>query len=197
MTAREAGLADAGDIADVLADAFAGDPVMTWMFGVRAPYRTFFLEMARGVYLRRGFGHVDSDGAAAALWLPPGASRTLPFTNEARIALALLVRGGVRSVSRALHAGDVVGDYHPPTPHYYLFAVGVRPGFQGQGCGGAILRAGLARIDAEGAPAYLENSKPRNTPLYQRMGFEAQQAFRFAPDAPPLVPMLRPAGGGA
>ena len=48
----------------------------------------------------------------------------------------------------------------------------------------------LERVDAAGAPAYLENSNPRNTPLYQRHGFVARK--NIAPHGcPPMVAMWR------
>jgi RimJ/RimL family protein N-acetyltransferase len=50
----------------------------------------------------------------------------------------------------------------------------------------------VERIDAEGLPAYLESSNPRNISLYQRFGFEAIGEIR-AGGSPPVVPMLRKA----
>ena len=82
-------------------------------------------------------------------------------------------------------------------PHYYLFAVGVRKGAQGKGLGGRLIREGLARADAEGAPAYLENSNPKNTPLYERLGFRPTAPLPLPDGAPPLLGMLRPAGASA
>jgi ribosomal protein S18 acetylase RimI-like enzyme len=63
---------------------------------------------------------------------------------------------------------------------------------QGRGLGSALLKAGLARCDAEGAAAYLESSNPKNVPLYERHGFEVIGLVQPA-DFPPLIPMLRPA----
>jgi ribosomal protein S18 acetylase RimI-like enzyme len=63
---------------------------------------------------------------------------------------------------------------------------------QGRGLGSALLEAGLARCDSEGASAYLESSNPKNIPLYERYGFEALGVIE-PDDFPPLTPMLRPA----
>jgi ribosomal protein S18 acetylase RimI-like enzyme len=48
----------------------------------------------------------------------------------------------------------------------------------------------LSRCDAEGLPAYLESSNPRNIPLYQRHGFEILGKIQVG-SSPPVVPMLR------
>jgi len=53
-----------------------------------------------------------------------------------------------------------------------------------------LLQTAIARCDAEGLPAYLESTNPRNRPLYERHGFEAVGEIRIG-DCPPIVPMLR------
>ena len=56
--------------------------------------------------------------------------------------------------------------------HWYLFILGTEPAAQGQGLGSALLAQMLARVDADGMPAYLESSSERNLALYGRHGFE-------------------------
>jgi len=53
-----------------------------------------------------------------------------------------------------------------------------------------MLEATVKRADAMGVPAYLENSNPRNTKLYERAGFVARKNIA-PPGAPPLVGMWR------
>lgn len=193
---RAAGLEDAEAAAGILAAAFAADPVMSWTFGGNRAFRTVFLELVRGVYLKHGFGHI-AEGSAATLWLPAGVPLRLPKLNELRIAASAVLHGGLGAVSRALNISDVLEKHHPKAPHYYLFAVGVTPEAQGKGLGGAILREGLKRADEAGAMAYLENSNPKNTLLYERLGFRVTAPLPLPKDAPPLLSMLRAAGGRA
>lgn len=190
---RNAGLDDAAAVSSILADAFSDDPVMLWMFGGPAPIRRLFAELTRDVYLTHGFGHLAGD-AAATLWLPPEKNMKLPFMNELRMAGSIFRSGGIGALKRTRTAAKIVSSSHPRTPHYYLFAVGVRSEQQGKGLGGRIIRSGLERADNEGAPAYLENSKPRNTPLYERLGFGPVAPLGLPSGAPPLLGMLRPAG---
>jgi ribosomal protein S18 acetylase RimI-like enzyme len=56
-----------------------------------------------------------------------------------------------------------------------LYFLAVDPALQGMGLGSRILDATLKRIDEMGLPAYLENSNPRNTRLYERAGFVARK----------------------
>jgi hypothetical protein len=55
-----------------------------------------------------------------------------------------------------------------------------------------MLEATLKRADAAGMPAYLENSNPKNTKLYERAGFVTQKSIA-PPGAPPLLAMWREA----
>ena len=87
---------------------------------------------------------------------------------------------------------DAMEKNHPHEKHFYLAFIGVAPRLQGLGLGGAMLEANLKRIDADRAPAYLENSNPKNARLYERHGFVARK--NIAPrEAPPLIGMWRPA----
>ena len=148
--------------------------------------------MARGLYLPRGFGHRCGD-VAGTLWLPPGVNKHYGLRATLTIAAHLIGRGGPGAARRGLLIDRLMQQRKPQEPHYYLFAIAVRPAHQGQGLGGALMRQALARIDAEHQPAYLENSKASNIGFYQRHGFELIEELRAASDSPPLFLMWRPA----
>ncbi len=188
---RKATIEDAPAVADILTEAFADDPIMNWMFGGPRPIGQLFKEMTGDVYLAQGFGHIAGDGAAT-LWLPPGGSEKLPFMNEVRLAASMFRSGGFGALYRARETARVMEASHPKHTHYYLFSVGVRKTMQGKGLGGKIIREGLKQADSEEIGAYLENSNPRNTPLYERLGFEARAPLALPDGAPPLLAMWRP-----
>ena len=80
---------------------------------------------------------------------------------------------------------------HPQDrPHWYLFILGTEPAAQGRGLGSALLAQVLARIDADGMPAYLESSNERNLALYGRHGFEITSEVTI-PGGPRIWPMWR------
>lgn len=56
--------------------------------------------------------------------------------------------------------------------HWHLGPVGVEPGFQGRGIGGALMRAVCAWLDEGGRLAWLETDKERNVRFYSALGFE-------------------------
>ena len=122
------------------------------------------------------------------------------FYDDPRPSPALRQLRSLPGYARALGrrfgpASDLVGALarvHPRSPHWYLYAIGVDPAHQGRGVGGALLRSRLARVDQEGAAAYLESSKLGNVPIYEHFGFQAAVVPPLPNGAPVMTPMSRP-----
>jgi ribosomal protein S18 acetylase RimI-like enzyme len=185
---RTATAADEDRILAVITLAFAADPFARWVTpdplrhvsGMPAAARAF-----AGRAFAAGTAYLSEDGAGAALWLPPGVEpdhETLLALVSGNAAPERLP--GILAVFERLVA------VHPGGPHWYLPLIGVDPACQGRGTGDALMAHALARIDAEGLPAYLESSNPRNASLYLRHGFRPGDPVRQH-GAPPVVPMLR------
>jgi ribosomal protein S18 acetylase RimI-like enzyme len=85
---------------------------------------------------------------------------------------------------------EQMASFHPQEPHWYLPLIGVDPARQGQHLGDRLMAHALARCDADGLPAYLESSNPRNISFYQRHGFVELGKIQ-AGSSPTIVPMLR------
>lgn len=189
---RVAEVSEADTVLNTLMLAFASDPPVRWLMSTPDDYLAGFKGFAGGMGgpgMAAEGGYLADDGAAAALWLPPGVTSDgdammaaiTPFMTEAKGAVAGQV-------------SEAMAQHHPHEPHWYLAMIGVDPARQGRGLGSALLKAGLARCDADGLIAYLESSHPRNVPLYERFGFEVMGVVQPG-DFPPIYPMLRPARG--
>jgi GNAT superfamily N-acetyltransferase len=172
-----------------LLSAFTHDPVMRWFYPDDAHYRTHFPELVVAIG-GRAFDERTAwslDGAAAALWLPPG-------TEADGDAIATVLLESVSAAQR----GDLftlhlqVDEAHPTSLHWYLAWLGVVAARQGTGLGGELMTQCLEVVDGTHQPAYLENSNPRNTPFYERHGFEITGEAR-AGTCPPITFMLRAA----
>ena len=191
---REAGAGEAPVLARRLCDAFRDDPVQRWLFPDEASYErrglaNFELVLRRTAQV--GLVHTTAGLEGAALWLPPGRD-LMQQPGGALFAWrsVLLMRGAI--VRGARFFAELVR-HHPREPHWYLPVLGTAPEHQGRGVASALLRALLARGDAEGVPTYLESSKERNLPFYQRHGFEVVGTLR-AEGGPTVWPMLRAPG---
>ncbi|MBT8507580.1 hypothetical protein AZH53_03985 [Methanomicrobiaceae archaeon CYW5] len=66
---------------------------------------------------------------------------------------------------------DFYHEKHLPTPHCYLFFIGVDPRFQGQGYGGMLMRPMLEWLDETGTACYLNTQNEANIGLYEHFGF--------------------------
>ena len=175
----------------ITAEAFAEDPVATWTFDGKPCLRPVFQRLARDVYLPRGICHLADGEVGATMWLPPGPSKELSPLSLVGAAARLLVDGGPRAMRRALAVDAEMTRRKPKAPHVYLFSIGVLRAARGKGLGRRLLAPVLAACDAQGLPAYLENSNPLNTPLYEGAGFRLIEVFAPAPGAPPLAAMWR------
>ena len=172
---READETDLGALVNVLSDAFSRDPMFNWVFPKTELYEHFFYLLIKEVYLPRGIVHIEQEGRAAALWLPPEERyEVAPKLGLLRFGLRLIQQNGLRTAWRLQRQGSIFNKQYPPEPHYYLQFIGCRHNDQGQGIGSALLREGLSICDQRGMPAYLECSNPRNVPLYERYGFAAR-----------------------
>jgi ribosomal protein S18 acetylase RimI-like enzyme len=194
-TPRRATPADAGPLAKLFARTFLNDPILDWLarLGAKraAGLEAFFFWILSKRAIAAGEVWMSDDGAACAVWLPPGLP-AWPAGAVAQLRLMPLFAKlcGFGRLMRGAAISDAMEKAHPHENHFYLFFLAVDPPFQGMGLGSAILDATLKRIDQTGMPAYLENSNPRNTRLYERAGFVARNSI--APEgAPPLLPMWR------
>jgi ribosomal protein S18 acetylase RimI-like enzyme len=180
----------------MLARAFDDDPVMKWIFPDdrmrerRLP--PFFAGSLRDASLRHdGTEVLVADGAilGSAIWMPPGTWR--PSLARAVMELPrLMLRLGSRLPVASSTYGAMVR-FHPERPHWYLSGIGTDPPVQGTGVGSELMRSRLVRCDAEGLPAYLESSKQRNVPFYERHGFQVTRELQIPGGGPTIWLMWR------
>ena len=192
--ARAATSTDVEPVADALVRAFDDDPLMMYLFrseeGRRKKSRLFFVSDARRA-IEKGKGRVvtNDDGGAkgGAIWFAPDQWRTGGMELLGQIPM--LFRMGLET-PRALTVLNLVEKVHPKEPHWYLAVLGTDPEYQGKGIGSALMAPVLSKCDEDGIPAYLESSKERNLPFYERHGFKVTRELQIK-NGPSLWPMWR------
>jgi ribosomal protein S18 acetylase RimI-like enzyme len=187
---------EAALLGDVLADAFAEDPVFAWLIppqlrGREHRMRMFFTSMSRG-YLRLGKPcYLTGDASAGALWARPGAW-AMPLSQ---VILEAAPNGLAfrRHLFRALGTQQQIEHLHARQsgPHWYLGYLGARRDRQGQGLGTQMLREVLTGADSDGVAAYLESSNERNLSLYERNGFRVVGELQALGHGPTIWRMWR------
>ncbi len=193
VQARPATRAELPAAVETLARAFYPDPVWSWAFA-DAERRLGHLRAVWGLVAKAAVGYesawLTGDCAAVALWIPPGKPELRP-EDEARLE-SLLVGLLGDGAGRVLETFERFEAAHPTAePHYYLSLLATNPDHRGRGLGIGLLAATLERIDAEGAPAFLESSNPINDPRYERLGFTVCGEFELPEDGPSVTQMWR------
>jgi GNAT superfamily N-acetyltransferase len=175
MEARVATERDLDLVTETLAAAFSSDPLWGWAFPERVSLTAWWRFFVSSAF-RYSWVWIADEGAAASVWIPPGGVE-LTDEDEQRVEPLLreLIGGRTPEVLELL---DRFERAHPhQAPHYYLSLLGTHPDHRGKGIGMALLADGLARIDSEGMPTYLESSNSANDPRYERLGFSRIGGF--------------------
>lgn len=187
---QPAGRTDAKLVGEYIGAAFAQDALSLWSMGEPSAVAFVYQLLADRLYVPSGHSTI-ARGCGGALWLPPKKSKAVPLGATLAMGKHLFGSGGFRQLLRAIRVDQAMQVRRPKTAHYYLFAIGVLPKARGKGVGEKLLRHTLCIADQENTPAFLENTNPRNTPLYERVGFRAQEAYEPIPGCPPIIPMWR------
>lgn len=194
IRARKIGPADFDAVSALMARAFDDDPVMNYL-AKQDERRAERIRLLMALALRKltypfGETYVAEGLEGAMFWNPPG---QIPhgFLFNLGMLPDLVRIAGVGGVQRAIGALDMMEKKHPKPPHYYLLAIGVEPSQQGRGIGSTLLRPMVERCDREHMPSYLESSKERNIPLYERHGYRVTEEVRLPKGGPPAWLMWR------
>ncbi len=185
---KRAGREEAALVGEILADAFAADPVGKWICP-DPEYPRWCWPVIVPFLLARDEVYITGDGLGAVMWIPPGAK--LDIKPGLAVLWVYWRRFGLGAIGRLLRLMTGMEKHHPKDPHYYLFAIGVRSEAKGQGVGSALLKPVLNECDRCKVSAYLENSNPLNLPFYQRHGFEVRGEMTMPRNGPTLWLMYR------
>jgi GNAT superfamily N-acetyltransferase len=195
-TVRAATPSDRAALTAALASAFSDDPLFRWMAGAApdqplAPKMRIMFDAFLKLDLRRPDHLIftDEDGIGASIWKHPNKWK-MPTGDMVRALPAMLRAIGTKT-PRMVGAITAIEKVHPKEEHYYLEVLGTHQDRQSKGIGSAVIGHMLERCDAEGLPAYLESSNPRNIPFYSRHGFEATGEIVVGKGAPTVTAMWR------
>lgn len=137
------------------------------------PLSWFFGRFAAKLALRYGRILTTGENDAGIFAFAPTQSPSLFAVIKAG-ALMLPVHFGVLGAWRAFLLGIHLEKRRlslVTEPHWYILAVGVEPGSQSLGKGGALLKQILQTADADNVPTYLEIFEEQLIALYEPMGF--------------------------
>ncbi|HMB77522.1 MAG TPA: N-acetyltransferase [Kiloniellaceae bacterium] len=175
-------------IIDVLTLGFIADPILRWLYPEPRAYLENFPKTARlfggAAFANETALNVDG-GHAAAMWLPPDSH---PDGDGLMALFEAVLSHDV--LEDAYKVFEIMDEIHPTEPCWHLAFVATDPASRRKGYGSALIEHVLPRCDAEQKVAYLENTNPANTALYERHGFHVIGEIQ-AGKAPPMLAMRR------
>ncbi|WP_258079885.1 GNAT family N-acetyltransferase [Nocardia cyriacigeorgica] len=192
ITTRAATAADMTDCAQVLADAFRDDPLMSAIWpNPQQRHRAlprYFTASLRHFHLPGGGVRVATDPSgvirSVAVWDPP-ARWDQPVSTTLRAAPDLLPALTSRTFA-AITVRRTLDRHHPHQPeHWYLANIGTAPAHQGHGYATRLITDRLTSAPA--TPAYLVCTREDNIPYYQRLGFATTETFQLPVGARPTM----------
>ncbi|MBQ0863765.1 GNAT family N-acetyltransferase [Streptomyces sp. RK75] len=187
---KTAAIDDAQPISWILARAFDDDPMMRWFFPEDTSREAALGRYFATIFVRQYVHHgvCERTDAAAAFWVPAEAQAKAVPDAETIQELQNILGDRARLFGAAV---EKAAEHAPREPHWSLAVIGADPVARGQGQGAALLRSGLAKADAAGAPVHLESSKPSNLPFYEHFGFAVREEVRLPGEGPVLWTMWR------
>jgi len=126
------------------------------------------------------FGEVylSSDNSGCALLLFPDKKKTSLKTILLDIKL-IIACIGISNLAKAVNRESKVKRFHPKSPIYYLWFIGVLPAAQNKGIGSRLLHEVIELAAEKRRPIYLETSTLRNIPWYEKLGFATYEKLHF------------------
>lgn len=186
-----AGGADEAPVAaNIIADAFQHLDVAKWLVPDDTARRDVVernMQIFTTHAVKHGLISMTLDEIAVAVWFPTWEPVPPPDDYDE------LLDAACAPWSDRFRTLDATFEQHHPhgEPHHHLAFLAVRPGYQGQGLGSALLRNHHEMYPD--VAMYLEASSRESRALYLRHGYLDRGRFTLPPDGPPLWAMWRPA----
>ncbi len=176
---RQLTLADLEPMAQVLAQSFEEDPLVSFILpNASTRVKTvakFFRAMGR-LNIRAGnaFG-IGKPLQGAAMWIFPGKPEASATPKDLLTFLPLLFSSYIVGAQKARAVFDRIEanhKNHASGPHYYLDNLGVLASARGKGLSSKLIRPFLERADSQKVVAYTDTVTKSNVPLYEHFGFD-------------------------
>ncbi|MGE3074032.1 MAG: GNAT family N-acetyltransferase [Dehalococcoidia bacterium] len=193
VNVRKATAEDRKKLSAVMARAFDDDPIANWFAAQdkRRARRIYdFIDVAFQITAPYGEIYTTDSLEGGAYWTPPDKWK-MGMVQQLKLLPAMVRTASLRRIPKVMGGLNAIEKKHPHEPHYYLLMLGVEPDLQGRGIGTQLMAPILERCDREKMPAYLESSKEKNIPLYERNGFKVTEKFQVPNGGPPVWLMWR------
>ena len=163
---------------DAIVSAFAGDPLIDFLFGDGWEHESHageFFRILLEVRVALGMPALCAEENGAIVGAAMGYDTSRPAWEQAqneKWARLLAAVDGLES--RLQEYEKLAAQFEPTEPHSYLGVIGVRAGKQGSGVGRALLNTfcDASTKDTKSSGVYLETANENSLRFYVKNGFE-------------------------
>ncbi|MGZ4942607.1 MAG: GNAT family N-acetyltransferase [Halobacteriota archaeon] len=170
---REMKKADIPQVADVLAKAYATNPVFLAIYQGK-PMVARRLQITFAAEFKYGSGNffiAELDGRIlGGMWIAEWPA--CQATSLKMILPGVRAAGGLAPLIRITKMLGAWKKHDPQKPHWHLKIVGIEPDFQSKGIGSQMMELYCDIVDRNKLEGYLETDRPENVPFYERFGFK-------------------------
>ena len=176
---RKLTLSDVEEAAQVIAQSFVDDPLISYMLPFRATRIKTLVKFFRAygeisIKNGQGFG-VGEPLQGVAYWkFPDHASMSVNVSSLGKFLplLFTIYPIGYFRAKGIIERIDSLHEKHAQDPHYYLDNLGVLSSARGEGLSSKLIRPFLQMADEQKVFAYTDTVTKSNVPLYEHFGFE-------------------------
>jgi ribosomal protein S18 acetylase RimI-like enzyme len=177
-------LSDVEPAAQVLSQAFAHDPLCSYILPVeksrvKTLYKFFLVYGELNIKSNRGYG-IGNPLQGVAYWKSPSQENLSISIKSLGKLIPLffsLYRAGYIRGKPITQQIDVLHKKYADEPHFYLDNLGVLPSAQGQGLSSKLMRPILQMADAKKVIAYTDTVTHSNVALYEHFGFQCVEEY--------------------
>src|SRR5687768_1359258 len=192
-------LSDVEEAAQVLAQAFVDDPLVSFMLPVKATrvktlVKFFHVYGEIIIKNKRGYG-VGEPLQGVAYWkFPEQDSLSISVKSLGKFLPLLFTMYpiGYFRARAVLNQLDAMHGKYANEPHFYLDNLGVLPSARGKGLSSKLIRPFLEMADSQKVIAYTDTVTPANVPLYEHFGFECVQESHIPSTGITVFALRRP-----
>jgi len=196
---RQLTLADVEAAAQVIAQSFMEDPLISFVLPFKSTRRKtllkFFLAYGEmSIKNGRGFGVGDPLQGVAYWKFPEQKSMSISVKSLGKFLplLFTMYPTGTFRAKKITEQIDLLHAKHADEPHFYLDNLGVAPSAQGKGLSSKLIRPFLSMADEQRVIAYTDTVTESNVPFYEHFGFECAETSTVANTGITVYALRRP-----
>jgi GNAT superfamily N-acetyltransferase len=192
-------LSDVEEAAQVLAQAFMDDPLVSFMLPVRATRVKSMVKFLRlygevSIKNQRGYG-VGEPLQGVAFWkFPEQESLSISVRSLGKFLPLLFTMYpiGYFRARAILNQIDSLHKKYAEEPHFYLDNLGVLAPARGKGYSSRLIRPFLGMADSQKVISYTDTVTASNVPLYEHFGFQCVEQSPVARTGITVYALRRP-----